>query len=126
MKSPWIPGAGYLSPTGTTTGSRFSIRTVFSWTNGNQFGRASGLFISADDNLYVSDNQSNTDRNPGWERGIRVGSASDGTVDAFIPDPAFDPTNTAATGAHGLAANASGEVFGAEVGATIVRKYERQ
>ena len=92
----------------------------------HQFGRASGLFISADDNLYVSDNQSNTDRNPGWERGIRVGSASDGTVDAFIPDPAFDPTNTAATGAHGLAANASGEVFGAEVGATIVRKYERR
>lgn len=88
-----------------------------------QFGRASGLFIAADDTLYVSDNQSNTARNPGWERGIRVGSARDGSVSAFIPDPAFDPQNSAATGAHGLAANGSGEIFGAEVGAATVRKY---
>ena len=92
----------------------------------HQFGRASGLFIAADDTLYVSDNQSNTARNPGWERGIRVGSAGDGAVAAFIPDPAFDPTNAAATGAHGLAANDSGEIFGAEVGAATVRKYVRR
>ena len=91
-----------------------------------QFGRASGLFIAGDDTLYVSDNQSNTARNPGWERGIRVGSAQDGSVTAFIPDPAFDPLNSAATGAHGVAANGSGEIFGAEVGAATVRKYIRR
>ena len=91
----------------------------------HQFGRASGLYIAADDALYVSDNQSNTERNPGWERGIRVGSARDGVVVAFIPDPAFDATNAAATGAHGLSANAAGEIFGAEVGAATVRKYAR-
>ncbi len=92
----------------------------------HQFGRASGLYIASDDTLYVSDNQSNTARNPGWERGIRVGSALDGSVGAFIPDPEFDPENAAATGAHGLAANAEGEIFGAEVGAATVRKYVRR
>jgi len=92
----------------------------------HQFGRASGLYIASDDTLYVSDNQSNTARNPGWERGIRVGSALDGSVGAFIPDPDFDPENAAATGAHGLAANAEGEIFGAEVGAATVRKYVRR
>lgn len=90
------------------------------------FGRPSGLFISADDTIYVSDNQSNTQRNPGWHRGIRVGDARAGSVDAFIPDPAFDPANTAATGAHGLSANAQGEIFGGEVGGQTVKKYQRR
>ncbi len=90
------------------------------------FGRPSGLFVSADDTLYVSDNQSNTQRNPDWRRGIRVGDARDGSVDAFIPDPAFDPDNTAATGAHGLSANTRGEIFGGEVGGQTVKKYVRR
>ena len=47
------------------------------WT---QFGRPSGIHIAADDTLYVSDNQSNDERHPGWPRGIYVGSAKDGTV----------------------------------------------
>ena len=91
-----------------------------------QFGRATGLYIASDDTLYVSDNQSDAARNPGWVRGIRVGSARDGAVAAFIPLPNFDPSISAAIGAHGLAANAFGEIFGAEVGATTVRKYVRR
>jgi hypothetical protein len=91
-----------------------------------QFGRATGLYITADDTIYVSDNQSDATRNPGWIRGIRVGDATDGTVDAFIPVPNFDPSISAAIGAHGIAANAAGEIFGAEVGATTVRKYVRR
>ena len=35
--------------------------------------RPSGLHVSADDTLYVSDQQSNEARHPGWARGIRVG-----------------------------------------------------
>lgn len=92
----------------------------------SQFGRATGLYIAADDTLFVSDNQSNTQRNPGWRRGIHVGSARDGLVTAFIPDRDFDPENAEATGAHGLCANAAGEIFGAEVGAQTVRKYVRR
>ena len=90
-----------------------------------QFGRPSGLHIAADDTLYVSDNQSNNERHPGWTRGIRVGSALDGSVAAFIPDPEFDPKRAQETGAHGLAADAHGAIYGAEVYSQSVKKYVR-
>jgi len=92
------------------------------WT---QFGRPSGIHISADDTLYVSDNQSNEERHAGWPRGIYVGSAKDGSVRAFIPDPEFDPKRAQETGAHGLAADADGTIYGAEVYSQSVKKYER-
>jgi DNA-binding beta-propeller fold protein YncE len=92
-----------------------------------QFGRATGLYIAADDAMVVSDNQSNAARNPGWPRGIYLGSARDGSIAAFIADADFfDPGVAAATGAHGVAANAAGEIFGAEVGTRTVRKYVRR
>ena len=90
------------------------------WT---QFGRPSGIYIADDDTIYVSDNQSNTERNPGWHRGIRVGSARDGSVTAFIPDPQFDPGNDQETSAHGIAADAIGNIYGAEVWSQTVKKY---
>jgi sugar lactone lactonase YvrE len=90
-----------------------------------QFGRPSGLYIAADDTLYVSDNQSNDERHPNWPRGIYVGSARDGAVRAFIPDPEFDPMVAQETGAHGLAADALGNIYGAEVYAETVKKYVR-
>jgi len=92
------------------------------WT---QFGRPSGIHIAADDTLYVSDNQSNDERHPGWRRGLYVGSAKDGSVRAFIPDPEFDPKGTQETGAHGLAADAAGTIYGAEVYSLSVKKYVR-
>jgi DNA-binding beta-propeller fold protein YncE len=98
-------------------------RFLDAWT---QFGRPSGLYIGADDTLYVSDNQSNAERNPGWTRGIRVGSARDGKVTALIPDPDFDPARTQETGAHGIAADARGAVYGAEVQSQSLKKYERR
>jgi DNA-binding beta-propeller fold protein YncE len=88
-----------------------------------QFGRPSGLYIANDDTIYVSDNQSNTERHPGWARGIRVGSARSGEVAAFIPDPEFDPARAQETGAHGLAADAAGNIYGAEVYSLSVKKY---
>jgi DNA-binding beta-propeller fold protein YncE len=92
------------------------------WT---QFGRPSGIHIAADDTLYVSDNQSNEERHPGWARGIYVGSAKDGSVSAFIPDPEFDPARAQETGAHGLAADADGTIYGAEVYSLSAKKYVR-
>jgi len=97
-------------------------RFLDAWT---QFGRPSGLFIDAGDTLYVSDNQSNAERNPAVRRGIRIGSARDGAVAAFIPDPEFDPANAQETGAHGIAADAAGNVYGAEVWSQTVKKYVR-
>ena len=53
------------------------------------------LYIDARDVLYVADSESRAPQgyghHPGWTRGIRVGSARDGRVTAFIPDTAPDP-----------------------------------
>lgn len=88
-----------------------------------QFSRPSGLFIDANDTLYVADSESGT-VNPAhgaWKRGIRIGSARDGTVVALIPDPNDAATGTSA--AEGVAADAQGNIYGAEVGPRAVKKY---
>ena len=106
-----------------------------------QFSRPSGIFIDKDDNIYVADSESgsvsrNPDRTPSrtdWKRGIRIGSAKDGSIRAFIPDP--NPTcaqgqttgcatNTSA--AEGVAVDASGNVYGAEVGPRALKRYVRK
>jgi sugar lactone lactonase YvrE len=90
-----------------------------------QFSRPSGIYIDKNDVMYVADSES-TDRdgyghNPGWKRGIRVGSAKDGTVTAFIPDPSPGTGSTSA--AEGVAVDAQGTIYGAEVGSKDVKKY---
>jgi hypothetical protein len=76
--------------------------------------------------LYGSDSESNTKRNPGWKRGIWVGSARDGSVTAFIPDAEKNPDQSATSGAEGVAADASGNIYAAEVGPKMVKKYVRK
>ncbi|HEY2843525.1 MAG TPA: peptidyl-alpha-hydroxyglycine alpha-amidating lyase family protein [Bryobacteraceae bacterium] len=98
-----------------------------------QFSRPSGLYIDKNDVLYVTDSES-TDKmgygyNPGWKRGIRIGSAKDGAVTAFIPDPLAadaDGKLPATSAAEGVAADAAGNVYGAEVGPKDVKKYARR
>jgi sugar lactone lactonase YvrE len=90
-----------------------------------QFSRLSGIYIDRNDVLYGADSESNTKRNPGWQRGIRVGSARDGKVTAFIPDPEKNPDASATSGAEGVTADAQGTIFGAEVGPKMVKKYVR-
>ena len=94
-----------------------------SWT---QFGRPSGVFIDGNDMLYSADSESNARRNGGWKRGIRIGSAKDGFVTAFIPDPEPDQDNSGTSGAEGVAVDAMGNVYGAEVGPKGVKKYIRK
>jgi sugar lactone lactonase YvrE len=91
-----------------------------------QFGQASGIFIDKNDVIYVADNESNGTRNPGYKRGIRVGSAKDGSVTAFIPDPEPDPDNTPSGAAEGVGADGSGNIYGAEVVLKRVVKYVRK
>ncbi len=93
-----------------------------------QFSRPSGIFIDKNDVIYVTDSES-TDKegyghNPGWKRGIRVGSAKDGTVTAFIPDPS--PGTAITSAAEGVAAAADGTIYGAEVGPKDVKKYVKK
>lgn len=91
-----------------------------------QFSRLSGIYIDKNDVLYGSDSESNTKRNPGWKRGIWVGSARDGSVTAFIPDPEKNPDQSSTSGAEGVAADASGNIYAAEVGPKMVKKYVRK
>ncbi len=92
----------------------------------SQFGRPSGIYIDKKDTIYVTDSESNTTRNAGWKRGIRIGSAKDGSVTAFIPDPEPAPDRSATSGAEGVAADAAGHVYGAEVGPKGLKKYVRR
>jgi hypothetical protein len=52
---------------------------------------------------------------------MRVGSAKDGSVTAFIPDPSSGTAITSA--AEGVAAYAEGNIYGSEVGPKDVKKY---
>jgi hypothetical protein len=88
-----------------------------------QFSRLSGIFITADDTLYGADSESSDTTNPGWRRGIRVGSAATGEVMHFIPDPALVPRGTSA--AEGVAVDANGNIYGAEVGPRQLVRYTR-
>jgi hypothetical protein len=93
-----------------------------------QFSRLSGIYIDRNDVLYGADSESNTRRHPGWRRGIRIGSAKDGRVWAFIPDPnpnADTGLGAATSAAEGVAADAQGNVYGAEVGSRALKKYVR-
>ena len=92
-----------------------------------QFGRPSGIYIDKRDNMYVGDSESNTPRNPGWKRGIYVGSAKTGKVTAFIPNPEPDPDpdHTNASASEGVAADEFGNVYGAEVQAKTLKKFVR-
>jgi hypothetical protein len=95
-----------------------------------QFGRPSGIFIDKNDVLYVADSESNMARNPGFRRGIRIGSVRDGKVTAFIPDPVLNPGQglepTNGTAAEGVAADDAGNVYGAEVGPRDFKRYVKK
>ncbi len=88
-----------------------------------QFSRLSGIYIDKNDVLYGADSESNSKSNPGWKRGIRIGSAKDGKITAFIPDPVPDADKSGTSGAEGVAADATGNVYGAEVGPRALKKY---
>jgi hypothetical protein len=83
------------------------------------------VYIDANDVLYVADSESNErggyGQNAGVKRGIRIGSARTGVVSSFIPDPSDGGGATSA--AEGVAADAAGNVYGAEVGPRAVKKY---
>ena len=100
-----------------------SGKLLDTWT---QFSRPSGLYIDKQDMIYVADSESESvSRNhDGWKRGIRIGSVKDGKVLYFIPDPVEKATGTSA--AEGVAVDAQGNVYGAEVGPRAVKKYVRK
>lgn len=112
---------------GDRANSRIQIFTqdgehLQTWT---QFGRPSGLFIDENDVLYATDSESNLGRNPGWLRGIYIGSAETGWVTAFIPDAEPNPNRSGTSAGEGVAVDAEGNVYSAEVGPQQVKKWVR-
>jgi DNA-binding beta-propeller fold protein YncE len=103
-----------------------------------QFGRPSGIYIDKrTDTIYVADSESRDGRtnvgrsglpatgysfNLGGRRGIRIGSARDGSVKYFIPDPCPYPYGGGTSMAEGVTADAAGNVYGAD-NLTDVRKF---
>jgi sugar lactone lactonase YvrE len=90
-----------------------SLAFVDEW---RHFGRPSGVAILADDTLIVADSESTNVidgppqapegggrvlRNPGWQTGIRIGSAVDGSLLHFVPG----------TRPEGLAGDELGNIF---------------
>jgi len=82
-----------------------------------QFGRPSGVFIDRNDVLYVADHTSDPATNPGFRKGITIGSARDGKVTAFILDP--DPAGSQ----EGVAVAADGTIYGSLTGGMALKKY---
>jgi len=88
-----------------------------------QFGRPSGIYITRDDTIYVADSESGPD-NPGWRKGIRIGSARDGVVTDFIEE--VESTTSEHSGAEGVGVDAKGNVYGAVVRRHMLEKHVRE
>jgi len=88
-----------------------------------QFGQPSSVFVGLDDTIYVGASFPDPQAKKGELRGITIGNAIDGSLKAFIPDPADLDKVAAGTSASGIAADSMGSVFAADVGAHNLRKY---
>jgi DNA-binding beta-propeller fold protein YncE len=118
-----------------------TFKTLDTW---YQFSRLSGIAIDRNDVLYGADSESGSVNPPhgAWKRGIRIGSARDGKVMYFIPDPSGEgvtfamvdgkaslkkadgtPGPGGTLAAEGVAVDAAGNIYGAEVGPRKVQKY---
>jgi sugar lactone lactonase YvrE len=85
-----------------------------------QFGRPSGVAIDKNDVIYVADSQSDEKTNPGFKQGIRIGSAKDGKVTAYIPE-------TKDLGSmEGTGFDAAGNVYAGYTGAMNFKRFVRK
>ena len=88
----------------------------------NQFSRPSGIFIDKNDVIYVADSESGSvAKNPtAGSAASAIGKLSDGKVTAFIPDPG-GKRRRGTSAAEGVAADAAGNIYGAEVGKGLMK-----
>jgi DNA-binding beta-propeller fold protein YncE len=93
-----------------------------------QFGRPSGIAITSDDTIYVTDSESGPDTGAreltGIKKGIRIGSARDGKVVAFIEDS--ESTVADHSGAEGVGVDAQGNVYGAVVRRRMLERHVKK
>jgi len=89
------------------------------WT---QFGRPSGVYIDHTDTIYVADSESWGPDNPGWKKGIRIGSAKTGQVHYFLED--IESRDPAHSGAEGVGVDTLGNVYGGVVRRQMLERHE--
>jgi hypothetical protein len=93
---------------------------IAAWT---QFGQPSSVFVGKDDTLYAGVSFAEPTAKKGELRGIMIGSAKDGSLKAFIPDPGDLDKVIWGTSASGLAVDDQGTIYAADVGTHNLRKY---
>ncbi|MDA1235140.1 MAG: peptidyl-alpha-hydroxyglycine alpha-amidating lyase family protein [Acidobacteria bacterium] len=91
-----------------------------------QFSRPSGVYIAANDVLYAIDSDSDEVRNPGWRKGLRVGSARTGEVTYFVPEhftKRAPGQGVYGSMGEGVAVDAQGNVYAGEVAIRGLSKF---
>ena len=96
-------------------------RLLDSW---KQWSRPSGLFIAPDDTMYVADSESWGPDNPGWKKGIRIGSAKDGSVKYFIED--MESMTQDHSGAESVGVDKAGNVYGGVVRRQMLERHTKK
>ena len=86
-----------------------------------QFGIPSGVFVDGKDTLYVGENFLNAVA-PQFERGVRIGSAKDGKVAAFIKDPDQEAKD-GIIGPESVRVDKDGTLYVGEVLRKEIKKY---
>lgn len=84
-----------------------------------QFSRISGIYIDKNDTLFAIDSESDDNYNPGWRKGLRVGSAKTGEVWYFVPEHVSKQASGMGgygSMGEGVTADAQGNVYAGEVG----------
>ena len=89
-----------------------------------EFSRVSGLFVGPNDTLYAIDSETNATNHAGWKKGVRIGSLKDLKVQFFIPPHQTERPEGAA--GEGVAVDADGHVYGAEVTVRGLTKYVKK
>ena len=90
----------------------------------HQFGRPSGVYIDHTDTIYVADSESWGPDNPGWRKGIRIGSTHTGQVHYFLED--IESRDLAHSGAEAVGVDTDGNVYGGVVRRQMLERHEPQ
>ena len=90
----------------------------------HQFGRPNDVFIDGGDVMYVLDSESGDERNPGMPRGLYIGNARDGSLQAYIP--AHETTGPYGTIGEGVTVDAAGNIFVGEVSINGMTMFTRR
>ena len=88
----------------------------------HQFGRPSGVYIDHTDTIYVAASESWGPDNPGWRKGIRIGSVRTGQVHYFLED--IESRDFSHSGAEGIGVDTHGNVYGGVVRRRMLERHE--